>query len=281
MASGECDFEKLIRSYNIPPQPHILKEIQQANDDLPLIASIISKDVALSSGLLQIINSPYYGLANKITSIQQAAVLLGLSAVKNIVNCDLLQAQEGEYTNKDLSDFWESANDVANTAAALVQLLGFGSTDEAYTLGLFHNCGIPILMDKHPDYVDVIQSAYNATNTRITDIENEHYRTNHAVLGYMVSRSWQLPEHMRIAIRDHHNFERLSFNNSDYGTEADTLLAILKMAEHIAHVHATLGKDIEDNEWNTVKDGLLDFLGISEPDFLDIKHAVIERLNMY
>jgi HD-like signal output (HDOD) protein len=277
----EPDFDKLIRSYNIPPQPHILPLIENAGDDINKIADIVSQDVALSSGLLQTINSPYYGLANHISSIQQAAVLLGLRAVKNIVNCQLLKAQSGNYQNKDLSDFWQSATDVANTASTLVHTLGFGSTDEAYTLGLFHNCGIPILMEKYADYSNVMQSAYNSDNTRITEIENSHYSTNHAVLGFMVSRVWKLPEHLRIAIRDHHNFERLSFENSEYGTEADTILVILKMAEHIAHVHAVLGKDHEDNEWNKIKYGLFEFLGISEPDFDDISDSVIEKLNMY
>jgi len=277
----EAELEKLIRSYNIPPQPHILKDIQNADDDLNKIADIISKDVALSSGLLQTINSPYYGLASHITSIKQAAVLLGLKAVKNIVNCQLLQAQSGNYNNKDLSDFWQSAHDVANTAATLVHTLGFGSTDEAYTLGLFHNCGIPILMDKHADYVETMQTAYNSDGIRITQVENEHYASNHAVLGYMVSRTWKLPEHLRTAIRDHHNFERLGFKHNNYGTEADTLLAILKMAEHISHVHAVLGKDHEDNEWNTIKFGIFDFLGISDIDFDDIADSVIEKLNMY
>jgi len=278
---NEAELNKLIRSYNIPPQPHILVDIQDAGDNLNAIAKIISQDVALSSGLLQTINSSYYGLANNITSIHQAAMLLGLNAVKNIVNCQLLRAQAGNYENKDLSDFWQTANDVANTASTLVHTLGFGSTDEAYTLGLFHNCGIAILMDKHDDYPATIQSAYNACGTRITDAENQHYSTNHAVLGYMVSRAWKLPENLRIAIRDHHNFDRLSFKQNDYSTEADTMLAILKMAEHISHVHAVIGKDNEDNEWQTIKTGVLDFLGISEPDFEDISDAVIEKLNMY
>jgi len=277
----EPDFDKLIRSYNIPPQPHILTLIETAGDDINEIAHIVSQDVALSSGLLQTINSPYYGLANHISSIQQATVLLGLKAVKNIVNCQLLKAQSGDYQNKDLSDFWQSATDVANTASTLVHILGFGSTDEAYTLGLFHNCGIPILMEKYADYSSVMQSAYNSDNTRITEIENSHYSTNHAVLGYMVSRIWKLPEHLRIAIRDHHNFERLSFNSSEFGSEADTILVILKMAEHIAHVHAVLGKDHKDNEWDKIKYTLFEFLGISEPDFDDISDSVIEKLNMY
>jgi len=207
--------------------------------------------------------------------------LLGLKAVKNIVNCQLLKAQSDEKEKSDLSDFWQSAIDVAKTASTLVQTLGFGSTDEAYTLGLFHNCGIPILMGKYDDYNTVMQSAYNSDNTRITEIENNHYSTNHAVLGYMVSRAWKLSENLRIAIRDHHNLERLSFKNNEYGTEADTILVILKMAEHISHVHAVLGKDPEDNEWNKIKNSIFEFLGNSEPDFEYISDTVIEKLNMY
>jgi len=52
----------------------------------------------------------------------------------------------------------------------------------------------------------------NASSSRITDTENKLYATNHAVLGYIVSRVLKLPEYLRIAIRDHHNFERLKFN---------------------------------------------------------------------
>lgn len=280
-STEEPDLDKLIRSYNIPPQPQILSRIQNAGDDINIIADMISQDVALSSGLLQTINSPHYGLANTISSIRQAAVLLGLKAVKNIVNCQLLKAQAGNYQNKDLFDFWQSATDVANTASTLVQMLGFGSTDEAYTLGLFHNCGIPILMEKYPDYTSIMQSAYNSDGIRITEVENSHYSTNHAVLGYMVSRAWKLPEHLRTAIRDHHNFERLTLKSSNFGTEADTALVILKMAEHISNVHTVLGKDHEDKEWKKIKQYIFEFLGISEPDFDDISDAVIEKLNIY
>jgi len=208
--------------------------------------------VALSAGILHIINSPFYGLANKIISIKQAAVLLGFKQVSNIITSQSIKANLGEYINKDLNDFWYVATDVANTSATLVKTLGFGSPDEAYTLGLFLDCDIPILMEKYDDYAQTIQSAYNAASIRITQIENERYSINHAILGYMVSRTWKLPEHLRIVIRDHHNFERLSFKVESSNAEADTMLAVLKMAEHIAHVHAALGKDHEDNEWNKI-----------------------------
>jgi len=46
----EANLDKLIRSYNIPPQPHILSRIQEAGDDINKIADIISQDVSLSSG---------------------------------------------------------------------------------------------------------------------------------------------------------------------------------------------------------------------------------------
>ena len=55
--TDEPDFASLIRNYKIPPQPYILTEIQNAGDDINKIANLVSHDVALSSGLLQTINS--------------------------------------------------------------------------------------------------------------------------------------------------------------------------------------------------------------------------------
>ena len=86
----DVDFDKLIRSYNIPPQPNLIAEIQAAGSDLDKIAELISKDVALSAGVLQIINSSFYGLANSISSIKQATVLLGYKHVSNIINSQLI-----------------------------------------------------------------------------------------------------------------------------------------------------------------------------------------------
>ncbi len=277
----DMDVDEFIRTYNIPPQPYLVTEIQKADDDIEQIAHLISQDVALSASILQVVNSPFYGLANQITSIKQATVLLGLNCVTNIVNSQLLKAEMDQYLEKDLDDFWNCATEVAQVAAALVRTLGFGSPDEAYTLGLFHNCGIPLMMDKYEDYSDVLQLAYTTENQRITDIENQHYSTNHAVLGYMVARAWKLPDSLRTAIRDHHNFERLSFSNNSFSVELDSTLAILKMAEHIAKVYSTLGKQREDKEWQTIKTPIFDFMGISEPDFLDITDSVQDKLNLF
>lgn len=282
---GTCfenmDVDEFIRTYNIPPQPYLVTEIQKAGDNIEKIAHLISQDVALSASILQVINSPFYGLGNKITSIKQATVLLGLNCVSNIVNSQLLKAEMDQYLEKNLDDFWHCATEVAQVAAALVRTLGFGSPDEAYTLGLFHNCGIPLMMDKYDDYGDVLQQAYATNNQRITDIENQHYSTNHAVLGYMVARAWKLPDSLRTAIRDHHNFERLSFSNNSFSVELDSTLAILKMAEHIAKVYRTLGKQSEDREWLVIKTPIFDFMGISEPDFLDITDSVKDKLNLF
>ncbi|MGH8393763.1 MAG: HDOD domain-containing protein, partial [Pseudomonas sp.] len=65
----------------MPPQPQIMVDLQMEqympDPDLEVIARLIAQDPGLSGSLLKIVNSPYYGLSNKIVSIQRAVNLLG------------------------------------------------------------------------------------------------------------------------------------------------------------------------------------------------------------
>jgi len=178
-----------------------------------------------------------------------------------------------------LTAFWQSSTDVASAASAIVKLLGFGSSDEAYTLGIFHNCGIPLMMDKYKHYDNTLQSAYLTDSVQLTDLENIEFGTNHSVIGYLVSRSWKLPKHMRHIIRDHHKISNPNFCFDQQTAESNTMMAILKMAEHTAGLYATLGQNHEDNEWIQIKDKLLDFIGLSDLDFVDIQDHITDMLN--
>ena len=62
----------------------ILQVMQREAPDIREIAEVISADAPLSANVLRVVNSPFYGLSNKITSVHHAMVYLGLNAVKNL-----------------------------------------------------------------------------------------------------------------------------------------------------------------------------------------------------
>lgn len=274
----------VLQGISVPPQPQIMVDLQMEqvmpDPDLRAIARLISQDPGLSGALLKTVNSPFFGLANRIASIQQAVNLLGCRSVINLINAQSIRGELTDAAIVTLNRFWDSAQDVASTCLALAKRIGHPAPDEAYTLGLFHNCGIPLMLTRFPGYMTVQEEAYASVDaaTRITDIENRVLDTNHAVVGYFVARSWKLPQTLCEAIANHHNALAL-FNDEWSDPQVKTLLAILKMAEHICACHRVLGDQPKDHEWDAVAQLVLEYVGLSEYDF-ECQRDIIRELGV-
>lgn len=265
----------------VPPQPQIMVDLQMEqlapDRDIRRIAQLISQDVGLSGSILKTVNSPFFGLKNKLTSVRQACDLLGIESVVNILNALSIRGELSDEDIVEMGRFWDSAQDVAMASATIAKQIGARSPEEAYTFGLFHNCGIPLLVRRFPSYVTVMREAYAEPQPRIIDVENRYFNTNHAVVGYYVAKSWHLPRYMCEAIHDHHSAEAI-FADPDYPeVEKKNLLAILKMAEHVCASYRTLGSQEEDYEWTRLEENLLIYVGLSVYDFQQMKESCLEQ----
>ncbi len=254
----------------IPPQPQILVDLQieqiMPDPDLKRIASLISRDVGLAGTILKVVNSPFYGLSNKITSVDQAVSLIGLDSVINIINGVSIKSEMSDETIVHMNRFWDTANDIAMIATNVAKQVGFPKPDIAYLLGLFHNSGVPLLMSRFDNYLAVLEQSYANNSDRIIDIENKELNTNHAVVGYYIAKSWNLPKILCEAIAEHHNCERHFLGKQQAETEAKTLLAILKLSEHICGSYRILGNQVVDHEWELIGAEVLTHLGLGEYD---------------
>ncbi|WP_313314676.1 HDOD domain-containing protein [Stutzerimonas nitrititolerans] len=273
---------RVLQGISVPPQPQIMVDLQMEQvmpePDLRNIARLISQDPGLSGALLKTVNSSFFGLANRIASIRQAVNLLGCNSVINLINAQSIKGELSDDAIVTLNRFWDTAQDVAMASLTLAKRIGYPAPDEAYTLGLFHNCGIPLMVKRFPGYMSVLEEAYASASaeTRVTDIENRALNTNHAVVGYFTAKSWNLPLHLCEAIANHHN--ALSLFSDDSGRDASlkTLLAILKMAEHICASHRVIGDQAEDHEWQAIAQLVLEYVGLSEYDFVSLKESIRE-----
>ncbi|CDH74742.1 hypothetical protein PAMH27_0316 [Pseudomonas aeruginosa MH27] len=275
-------IRQALQGISVPPQPQIMVDLQMEqvmpNPDLKNIARLISQDPGLSGALLKLVNSPFFGLANRITSIQRAVNLLGSRSVINLINAQSIKGEMSDDTIVTLNRFWDTAQDVAMSCLSLAKRVGYESVDEAYALGLFHNCGIPLMLKRFPHYMAVLEEAYAAASDerRVVDTENRVLNTNHAVVGYYTARSWRLPEHVCEAIANHHNALSIFGDESARDTQLKNLLAILKMAEHICGSHRILGNQPEDHEWNSIGALVLDYVGLTDYDFENLKGSILE-----
>ena len=272
----EKKMAEVVSSFQIPVKPQILADMQSVLDenepDIDALATLISSDVGLSSAILKIINSPFYGMNRRISEIKQAVMMLGLKTITALVTALLLRSAFKGYASISLERFWDDSLDVANAMAFIGnQIKNKVPVDMLYTIGLFANCGIPLLALKFEDYKEILIKA-NSQEENSIGLEELHYRTNHAVLGYYVASSWNLPKEICELILRHHEPSYLS-NIS--GSNEQLAFAALKAAENMVE---RVKRHSISADWEEVKGSALDTLGISVDDYQDLEDDFFELL---
>ena len=194
----------------LPTLPGIALELINAmkgdEPDIQRIAEIISADAPLSAKVLKTVNSPLYGLANKISSVNQAIVLLGANSVKSLAMSFSLIANFRSKKGScfTYSKFWKDSLIGAVAARAISRRLNTKFTDELFFCGLMQNIGSLILAESFPnDYEAVIEEMARLSKTA-QKAELQILGTDHANVGELAIRKWGLPEFFVASIRYHH-----------------------------------------------------------------------------
>jgi len=278
---SQQDINEILKGISIPSQPQIMADLQiaQAFDppDMQEIGRLISRDVSIAGNVIKVANSPFYGVSKPVTNIDQAIMLLGTNAVMNIVN-GLALRQElvdlGTLEEEDklfLNSFWDSAEDTAKVSQLISEQLQLEDPESMYLLGLFHDGGIPLMVQHFKQYRKIMARGYASKEMSLIKYEDKEYNTNHAVLGYYLARSWKMPMFVCDAITEHHSLTQLLKDNSKAGGPLVNMISILCMAEHFVGLHETLGQQEIDTEWADLEGPLMSYLNISHNDIQDLR----------
>src|SRR6185369_1012984 len=263
VVSDETQLEKLLNGVDIPPCPAVLVEIdaelRKEAPDQREIARLISKDVALSGHVMLIANSPAFSTGHKLNSIIQALNILGTRQVFNLVVSQLLKIALSGKPEVPMDRFWESSARTARVSAELAKRLRCVRPDVAYTFGLFHDCGIPLLMKRFPQTRDVLAEANASEEFRFTEVEEKHLGTNHAVVGYFLARRWHLPPDVAEAVLHHHDYSVLG-ESSKVSDTVRALIVVSVLAEHIIRLHV---QGNGEQEWAKAGPFACEFLNLS------------------
>ncbi len=278
----DTQIDSALHGFTIPPRPQVVVDLQMEqvmpDPDMGTIVRLISQDVGIAGAILKIVNSAKFGLRREVKSVQHAVSMLGIDSIVNLATTLAMRRELSGDQVDALNRFWDSAGDVAAVSRLIAQQVELENEDECYTLGLFHDCGVPLMMTKFNNYQDVLEAAYaGCTDRRVVDIENEHLGTNHAVLGYYVSKSWKLPSEFSDAIRAHHNVQEVFGNGVPEESERNTLLAVLKLAGHLCGLHKVLAGQEHDHEWDLGGNGVLGYLGMVDHDVQNLRDTCEEQ----
>ncbi len=260
----------LLNSIAIPPCPNfvlnLLEESRKPDVNFRKVIALISGDVCLAAAMMKSANSPYFGLRTRASSVQQAVSILGLKNILQIVTELSLRQSFGD--DVSMLRFWDRSNYVALVSSRIARRISRQhqlSQEEAYTYGLFHDCGIPILMRHFPDYKERLEAANNSADL-VIHIEDRHYNTNHAVVGRMLAHGWFLPDAIVTAIGVHHDFGIFE-EPEEFDPKVFAHVAINLIAEHI--VASFLGVP-DDAEWASGGKIALGYLDIDHDELEDM-----------
>lgn len=256
------EAEQIIRELGIPACPavltRLLKEMRDDDPDFNEIGRLISSDVGLSAAMLKTVNSSFFGLRTKASSVQQALSLLGLRNVVQIVTGALLKMAFPE-SGGDLEHYWERSAGIAQVASRLARPLAGLDRDDVYTFTLFRDCGIPLMLRKHPKYAAFLSDDLATAVVPFTQVEQVLFKTDHARIGSVLAESWMLPEETSTAILYHHDYPALESGELPEG--ACKLVATGLISEYL------YGKHIEAphcHEWDKGGEKALKVFGINE-----------------
>ncbi len=190
----------------------ILQAMQRETPNIAEISEVISADGPLSAKVLRVVNSPFYGLSKKITSVHQAIVYLGLNAVKNLaLSFSLLRGFAPK--RKGAFDYVQFSKDSlvgAVAAKSLTEKINRRHGENAFFLGLLQNIGMLIMVESMPDEYEKVIGEAGSIGRPLHEIEKNLLGINHMEVGEFVTHSWGLPTTFNVPIGFHHCPERLA-----------------------------------------------------------------------
>jgi len=171
------------------------------------IAEIIERDQPMAARLLRWVNSSFYGLEMKVSSLHNAVTLLGINVIRSMVLEDSFSRlnRKFEVDGLKLVTIWKHAAAVSCTARHLARQARNVEVNVAATAGLLHDVGLLIMLIMSKDKICDILKASRESDEPMIAHEFNILGANHQIYGELFVEAWNLPNEIRHAVGRHHN----------------------------------------------------------------------------
>jgi len=194
---------------NLPPLPQAAQKalalIRDPNSNMASVSAVLEKDHILTSLILRMANSVYYDLTYPVSTVQQAAVILGQSTIQSII----LAASVAPYLERpipgyglDRGEMWRHSIGIAAGARIIAEPFGRELAETAYHAGLL--CDIGKLAFEFLLRKENLKLA-NWKSMSFEDLESKYFGINHADLGAEIAKRWRMADPIIAAIHFHHD----------------------------------------------------------------------------
>ncbi len=207
-------IEEILNIANhVPPFPKVALQVMKMLDNPEVkakdLAEVIQYDAVITANLLKTCNAAYFGLTRKVSSLDEALVVLGQDILKDIImassSAKFYKGDAGGGYSLEQGDLWKHS--VATAVMAKLLSSHFNEVDPgvAFTAGLLHDIGKRFLSSfVAEDFQEIVDLAHGGESSFI-EAEKEIIGMNHAELGGLILEKWDFADDLRLAVKQHHD----------------------------------------------------------------------------
>ena len=204
--------KKLFSIKRLPASPRIVQEVidlwKDPNTSMKQYEQTIGKDPGLTAEVLKVVNSPYYGLKNRVSNLRMALSMLGLrEAYRIVANRGFYAVFKSVFKNAkfDINLVWQHSQTTANVAFALAEKFLPNQSSDAYVAGLLHDVGKLCMAQFFPDEWEELMAGFVWQKDEGLDMEEKFFGITHAELGAVLLVRWNIPKEIVLPVRYHHD----------------------------------------------------------------------------
>ena len=177
---------------------NLIDDPESSSGDL---ATAAGADPALTTRIMRMANSAYYGLSGRVATPGFAITVLGFATVRSLAAA--AAAGLTEDPNGVPAGFWNHAAATATAASLVAPRIG-ARKPEAFCLGLLHDLGSALLHRCDPDGYDETVGNALAAGEPVSVVERRVYGLSHEDAASRVLAAWRFPEELCRAVASHH-----------------------------------------------------------------------------
>ncbi len=197
---------------SLPSLPALITDLtnvlKSPNSSLSKVEYIISKDACMTAKILQLVNSPFFGIYPQITNLSQAVTLLGIDKIRALVTSvhvfsELKQKKIGQIAIEDQWDHFSAVSIVCREIVKM-ELDNSKLNDLAFISGILHDIGKVVLLSNFPEKYQKAIALAEKERMSLTEAEREIFKATHAEVGGYLLGLWGLPDSIVEGVFYHH-----------------------------------------------------------------------------
>lgn len=233
--SGEVLKKRILKTVSeLPPMPQVAQKARELtsneNASFSDLAKIIETDQAIAARVLKIANSSYYGVMGNVTSIQHASVVLGMKTLNELLTlacASTFLGSELKGYGMSSGDLWRHSLATAGCARIIASKKKPDLMDDAFSVGLIHDCG-KLILDRYIfEHKAAFEDYMRDGQKSFLDAEKQILGFDHSQIAAEVCEKWQIPKKLTNALQYHHNPSAVRGNELAYIVHAADAIALM------------------------------------------------------